>query len=168
MTILVPKDTDELKIMLDYAVSLNSPVAIRYPNGVCAKIEGNTHFRSDSLWEELKVGGDSVIFACGPRMIEIALKAAEKHPVTVVNARSVKPLDEKMLMKYSGKKIITLEDNSEIGGFGSMVASFYLSRKIKADVSVLGVKDKFVDHASVSSQLNINGLTVENVLELLK
>ncbi len=168
MTVLVPKNTEELSLMVDYAMSLNKPVAIRYPNGVCPTFETKTPFSEDTLWEEYNVcDAPYCIMACGPRALDIALSAARKIPATVVNARSVKPLDNKVLDKYADKMIITVEDNTEIGGFGSMVTNYYHQNNIKADVSIVGVKDKFVEHASVSSQLSKNGITKERIAEIL-
>ena len=167
MTILVPKDTDELSLMLDHALSLNTPVAIRYPNGICPNFETVMPFDREHLWEEVVISdSEYCIYACGPRMLDIALKASKKLSVTVVNARTVKPLDDKTLNKYSDKKIITLEDNSETGGFGSMVMNYYQSIDICANVKIVGVKDKFVEHASVKSQLAKNDMTVEYILNL--
>ena len=101
-------------------------------------------------------------------MLDIALKASDKAPVTVINARSVKPLDGRILDKYADKKIITLEDNSEKGGFGSMVMNYYQSVGKPASVRIVGVKDKFVEHASVNAQLKNNDITEEYVLSLIE
>ena len=165
---LVPKDTEELSLMVDYAMAIGKPVAIRYPNGVCPTFETKTHFSADNLWEEyIASDSDYCIMACGPRTIDIALKVAKDIPATVINARSVKPLDTAVLDKYADKMIITVEDNTEIGGFGSMITYYYQNKGVKADVSVIGVKDKFVEHASVSSQLNKNGITKERITAIL-
>ena len=168
MTVLVPKDTDELALMVEYAFSLARPVAIRYPNGVCPTFETVSQFSADCLWEEYHVtDAPYCIMACGPRMLDIALNVAKCVPATVINARSVKPLDTAILDKYANRHIITLEDNTEIGGFGSMVTDYYQRVGVNADVSVVGVKDKFVEHASVSSQLKMNGITKEKIAEII-
>jgi len=172
LTVLVPSRTAELKQMVDYARALGRPVAIRYPNGVINETKQVLNFSENSLWEDLsdKNNCDSeyCIMACGPRMLDIALKVAAKTAVHVVNARSVKPLDNIMLDKYAEKKIITLEDNTEIGGFGSLVTAYYQKKGLSPVIEVVGVKDAFVEHASVSSQLKKNSLTVEYVSGLIK
>ena len=71
--------------------------------------------------------------------------------------------DISVLTSISDKNIITLEENAEIGGFGSEVLRFYSQNGITSKVSVLGVKDAFVNHASVDKQLEQNGLTVSSV-----
>lgn len=163
LTVLAPKDLSELEKMLEVAVSMNSPVSIRYPNGNNYNFETKLDFSSDLGWERLKEGDKNVILAVGPRMISLALKACEGTNTAVYNARTVKPLDISVLTSISDKNIITLEENAEIGGFGSEVLRFYSQNCITSKVSVLGVKDAFVNHASVDKQLEQNGLTVSAV-----
>ncbi len=167
MTILVPKDTAELEEMFNYSLTLNSPVAIRYPNGVCPTFETKNKFDQCNLWEEIKSGKNTTILACGPRMLDIAIKASEGKNVSIYNARSVKPLDMAVLDKISNDKIITLEENSKIGGFGSLVLNYYAKNGIKPTITILGVEDKYIDQASTASQLLKNNLTIEKLQELL-
>ncbi len=167
MTILAPKDSRELELAVNYALKLSSPVAIRYPNG---KIENKgeiTPFES-GLWTTEKAGDGTVILASGARMLKIALEAAEETSAEVVNARTIKPLDETYLKKISSRKIITLEDNSLIGGFGSLVTEFYVKNGVSPKITSLGVADKFIDHASVDSQLEKNSLNKEAVKKLIE
>ncbi|MBP5177682.1 MAG: 1-deoxy-D-xylulose-5-phosphate synthase, partial [Clostridia bacterium] len=168
LTLLAPKDADELGVMVDHALKMGRPVAIRYPNGVCPAIETKRAFSDQDLWEESVVSdGDVVVLAVGPRMLSIALEAAKVRPITVVNARSIKPLDEKMLDKYADNKIITLEDNTRIGGFGSLVAEYYHDKGILISLTIMGVEDKFVEHATVASQLTKNGLTADELISTI-
>ena len=168
ITVLAPKDGKELELMFDYALKLNAPVAIRYPNGEMPTFETVTPFSGDDLWEEFAAESENCILACGPRMLSLADEVAKIKPCTVVNARCVKPLDKAFLDKIADKKIITLEENTRIGGFGSAVVSYYSEKGVKADVTVMGVGDAFVEHASVNSQLLRNGLTVDEILKALK
>lgn len=165
MTILCPKDGNELSDMLEYAYNLKKPVAIRYPNGQFEDLQSVSKITSDNLWEVLVEGENNCVLCSGARMVKLGLQIEN---AMIVNARSVKPLDEKLLMRIKDMNIITLEDNAKIGGFGSAVLEFYSSNNIAKNVTILGVDDKFVEHASVSSQLKKNGLTVENIRSLLK
>lgn len=167
ITILTPKDDVELEQMLDFALSLNSPVAIRYPNGTYNRFDRVLPIALDSLWEVQKQGEGVCVLACGARMLSVALDATSGTNAMVVNARSVKPLDEKLLNNVKNRKIITLEDNSKLGGFGSAVLEYYSSVNAMADVTVLGVTDKFCEHATVESQLKNNGLTKEEIAKYL-
>ncbi len=166
LTILAPKDVVEAEKMLAYAISLKTPVALRYPNGKSKTFESVSDNFNE--WEILKgdLTKNKVILAVGGRMIDLALNSADDDTV-VINARSVKPLDEKILLSLSNKRVLTLEENSKIGGFGSLVSLFMQDKKIKADLTILGIEDKFVAHASVGTQLENNGLSIQNLKRLL-
>ncbi|MBO5851902.1 MAG: hypothetical protein J6R29_06180 [Clostridia bacterium] len=149
-------------------VRLNSPVCIRYPNGVKINLESVIPL-SDISWEYVKKGGKNTILAVGPRMNELALKVYnEVEDVTVINSRTEKPLEASVLLEIKYSNIITLEENAKLGGFGSMVVNFYKDKGIDASVKVLAVEDEFIPHATVESQLKLNGFTVENIKKLLK
>ena len=167
MTIFAPKDSRELELAVNYALKLSSPVAIRYPNG---KIENKGEIKpfESGLWTTEKIGDGAVILASGARMLKIALEAAEETSAEVVNARTIKPLDEDYLKKISSRKIITLEDNSLIGGFGSLVTEFFVKNGVSPKITSLGIADKFIDHASVASQLEKNSLDKEAVKKLIE
>jgi len=166
LTILAPTTPNELKDMLDYAYSLSSPVAIRYPKGSC----GEREFLplKDGAWETLKTGDKVTVLAVGPRMLKLALEFANKHEgVGVINARTVKPLCENTLEQIKNTTVVTLEENSAIGGFGSLVRKYYLDKGEMVKTVCLGVEDRFITHGSVSNQLKDNGLTVENLEKVL-
>ncbi len=166
MTILAPTSTSELKDMLDYALALNSPVAIRYPKSTSLECAHKPMF--EGLWETVREGDKITLLAVGDRMLFLALKVAEKiGGARVVNARSVKPLCEKTLLDIKDTTVVTLEDNSVIGGFGSLVRAFYGDRNISVKTICMGVKDEFIRHGSVDKQLEYNGLTVEGIIERL-
>ena len=169
LTVIAPKDVKELKEALNVALNLNKPVAIRYPNGKEYKFEGNSSLESNLLWETLNKGKKISLLAVGPRMLDLALKVNQKfdNKLTVINARTIKPLDKNLLLSIKDDKIITLEENSEIGGFGAYVLKFYADNNINANVKVFGIKDEFIPHASVEKQLEFNGLTVENILNYI-
>ena len=167
MTVLMPKSVEELKTMLNYALSISTPVAIRYPNGSFEEIKTVTPFSAESLYEVLTPMSDTVVIAEGPRLLSIALEVAAERNITVVNARSAKPLDYPLLDKIADKKIITMEENAKIGGLGSLILSYYAEKGVKADVTVLGIGDAFVEHATISDQLAANGLTKQDLLSMI-
>ena len=124
LTVLAPKCVSEFKDMMLAVINFDYPVAIRYPNGVVNEIETVSKFTLNLNWETLKSGENTVIFATGSRMVDVALKVSETiKGVAVVNARVVKPLDEETIKSYLNYNIITLEDNVKIGGFGEGVLS---------------------------------------------
>lgn len=169
MNIFAPKSTEEFSETLRFAISLKKPCAIRYPNGKPCKIETITPL-SESLWEKLSEGKKVSILAVGPRMLKLANEVKEKLKIgpTVINARSVKPLDEEMLIDIKKDLIVTLEENSLIGGFNGLVKSFYYDRGLSPKILSFGVKDKFIEHGTVDEQLADNGLTAENIVDKIK
>ena len=164
LTVLAPTSKKELSEMLDYALSINGPVAIRYPNEKVYEYKDSERFIKPN-WTVVSEGESIAILAVGPRMLSLASSVAErfKGKVKVINARSIKPLDIDMLNKIQDLCIITLEENAKIGGFGSLVAQFYSDNDIDVKIKSFGIQDKFIKHASVKEQLEENGLDEETV-----
>ncbi len=161
MTILAPSCVNDLKAALKYAFSLGSPVAIRYPKESSAK-EREVAPYEETLWERIRTGEKYNILAVGPDMLALAEEFAKNHDgAGVISARTVKPLDEKMLAEISGLPIIAIEENSVIGGFGDAVrraVSGLFGGKPKNRIITLGVKDAFTRHGSADRQREENGL----------
>ena len=163
LSIFAPKDVTELKCVLDYALSLGKPVAIRYPNGKNEDFSISTPVTKSALWEVIRSGdGKKAALCVGPRAIRLAMSAFDRS-VTIVNARSVKPLDTALLDKYAAAQIITVEENVVIGGFGSSVLEYYSSKGIAANVKIFGANDEFVEHASVNAQMEKHGLSEKDL-----
>ncbi len=128
MTVLAPKDAKELEAMLEYALSLGSPCAIRYPRGTAKDLSswaGNYDIGSGC--EQIASGEDVEIWAIG-KMVEKAYEAkiileGKGYRTGLVNARFAKPLDKEILQASAkrAKNIVTIEDNIVPGGFGSNV-----------------------------------------------
>ena len=166
LTVLAPTTVQELNEMVDYALTCPLPVAIRYPNEKTLKERESKPF-TKPCWEEVVEGDGVTILAIGVRMLNLAIEVANafKGKVKVINARSVKPLDEEMLLSIKGKPIITLEENVQIGGFGALVTKFFADNGICNKLTVMGVKDEFIKQGSIAEQLEYNGLTVKNLSE---
>ncbi len=167
MTIIAPTSVEELKDALSFSLSLNSPCAIRYPKNSCQR-QGFLPFK-EGKWEELTQGDNITVLVVGPKMLELALKiSSQLDGVSVVNARIVKPLDTAILDKIKDTVIVTLEENSIIGGFGALVNEYYQEKNYKVNLIIAGVKDKFIRHGSVDRQLEDNELTVTHLIEKIK
>ncbi|MCM1437660.1 MAG: 1-deoxy-D-xylulose-5-phosphate synthase [Roseburia sp.] len=169
ITVLAPRSVSEFESMLAVALDMEGPVAVRYPTGVCESGESAKPFDSGLEWETLEEGDGTCIFAVGSRMLDVALKARERSGknAAVVNARCIKPLDERALLKYREHRIITLEENVISGGFGESVLAYYSQNGIWANVKIMGAVNGVVGHASVASQLEKSGLTVDNLTEII-
>lgn len=174
MKIMVPKDENELGHMLKTALELDCPVAIRYPrgSGVGIGIENPLEVMEVKA-EILKEGKDVLVLGIGPIVYE-ALEAAnelkKKISVCVVNSRFVKPLDEKRIIGLAKKikKVVTIEENTINGGFGSAVLELLEKENIKADVRRIGIPDKFIEHGSQEQLRKDVGLTKSNIIKVIK
>ncbi len=161
--IMVPKDGNELKDMLFTAVEWNkSPVAIRYPRGsIPDRVKNGFKLLDIGKWEILKQGDDLLILACGS-MVYPALQAAadlenEGIKVKVANSRFIKPLDQEMLASLLDQfdKIITVEENSLLGGFGSAVLEFAQENNFSSvTITRLGIPDRFIEHGARKTLLS--------------
>lgn len=169
MKILAPSNLSEFKDMLRYALLETSPVAIRYPATAEVSEEGYEVFESPKF-NLLSKGKDVNILAVGPRTLEIALEIEKEFSdkVGVINARTIKPLDEEVLLAIKDTTVVTLEENSLIGGFGSLVKGFYSNKGLCTSVLSYGVKDEFVAHGDVNKQFETNGLTASAVIKDLE
>lgn len=168
MTVLAPSSVYELEKTLEYALSLNSPVAIRYPKSGVYKREYEKEF-NPSRWNVIKnADGDAVILAVGPNCCDLALEfASSNQGISVVSCGVVKPLDKEVLNKLRGKKIITVEENSVCGGFGSAVSA-YFSEDGVTKVKIVAVKDEFIKHGTIKEQFKNAGIVLDNILEFVK
>ncbi|WP_019009670.1 1-deoxy-D-xylulose-5-phosphate synthase [Deinococcus aquatilis] len=166
----LPKDAYELRGMLKAAQETPGPFAIRYPRGNTERVpEGTWPDLKWGTWERVQAGSDVVILA-GGKALEYALKAAADLPgVGVVNARFVKPLDLEMLREVaaSARTLITVEDNTVLGGFGSAVLEALSDMGLTVPVRVLGIPDEFQDHATVESVHARSGIDAQAIRTVL-
>ncbi len=157
LILMAPKDENELGRLLRTALEYKGPAAIRYPRGAArgVPVDENPEPIAIGRWEELKRGTDMVILAVGasvaPSLEASQMLEAKGWKAGVVNARFIKPLDEKMLLALASSTplLLTVEENVLAGGFGSAVLE-YLSTEGGggARVERLGVPDRFVEHGS--------------------
>jgi 1-deoxy-D-xylulose-5-phosphate synthase len=177
MIIMAPKDENEFQHMLKTAVTCGRPVSVRYPRGagVGAAMDDTPSPLSIGKAELVCEGSDLAIVAIGATVYP-ALAAADKlrqegiH-VRVINARFVKPLDQRLLTETarSLKKIITIEENVLMGGFGSAVLELFEQLGIY-DVQVrrLGIPDEFVAHATQAEQRSLYGIDEAGIIRAVR
>jgi 1-deoxy-D-xylulose-5-phosphate synthase len=172
LTIMAPKDEDELRHMIFTGVKVNGPVAIRYPRGSGLGVSMDKPLQQLTIGEaeELKSGTGVVFLAVGsmvgPCIAASELLAAKGIQAGVVNARFIKPLDEQMLRKLSrdARIIITVEENILAGGFGSAVLEYINSQNFSGvKVLRLGFPDHFIEQGSCAQILEKYGLHAEGI-----
>ena len=168
MSVFAPKDVVELENIFEYCLKLNTPCAIRYPNGSNPEFESHTDI-NEGLWE-VDGCGDNVILAVGPRMLRLAYEVKERAQtgVCVINARCLKPLHKSIVDGFEEKNVIVLEENVLAGGFASSVAEYLIENKINCSLKCKAFPNEFVYHATVDEQLKIAKFTVEETLKLIK
>jgi 1-deoxy-D-xylulose-5-phosphate synthase len=175
MVVAAPKDEQELRNLLYTAIKSSLPFAVRYPRGAAYGVptEGFEELEIGS-WEELIEGEDVVILAVGYPVYQ-ALKAAEKLykegiKVGVVNARFVKPLDEELLTHLANRydTLLTVEDNTVVGGFGSGVLEFLARKGINRRVVNLGVPDRFIEHGNQNLLRKMVGIDAEGIERVVR
>ncbi|KKR78763.1 MAG: 1-deoxy-D-xylulose-5-phosphate synthase [Candidatus Nomurabacteria bacterium GW2011_GWA2_40_9] len=168
MTIMVPKDENELQHMLYTATFISGPSSLRFPRGAGIGILLDSEFRKLEIGkaEVLKEGNNLLILGVGPILYD-AVHAAEELNVsaTIINARFVKPIDNKLILNYSKnfKNIITLEEGTINGGFGSAVLELLQDNGIKANVKRIGIPDEFIEHGKQDIQKKITGIDKEGI-----
>ena len=173
MTIMAPKDENELRHMLKTAVDFDGPVSVRYPrgSGVGVSITEPMHSLPIGKAEVLREGKDVCLWAIGS-MVQSALQAADKLAeqgisAGVVNMRFAKPLDEELLLEHATQygKIVTLEEGVLQGGVGSAVLETLNAAKMlqKCQVLTLGIPDEFVLHGDKKLLFKDLGLNDETI-----
>lgn len=156
MTIMAPKDENELQHMLKTALDFDGPVSVRYPRG------SGVGVALDTQWQDLPIGkaevlrtGKDVCFWAIGSMVQTALDAAELLEAQgisagVVNMRFAKPLDVELLREHAQSygKIITLEEGVLAGGVGSAILEELNENKLleQCEVRYFGIPDEFVMH----------------------
>jgi 1-deoxy-D-xylulose-5-phosphate synthase len=156
MVVMAPKDENELRHMLATAVAYDGPIALRYPRGRGVGVDLDEDFSLLPIGkgEVLSQGDDLLILAVGSGVNEAVCAAAllaDNHRLqaTVVNARFVKPLDEDLILPLARSigRVITIEENTLPGGFGSAIIELLADHGVNhVQVRRLGINDIFVEH----------------------
>ncbi len=169
LTIMAPADAEEFGRMLEFALSLQQPVAIRYPRALVPFGQISWSKLEMGKPEILREGKEVAIFALGS-MVGASLEAAEilsvgKISSTVINARFVKPLDAAAFKSAakSCKLVFAAEDGISRGGFGSALAEI-----LDAPVIKIGLPDQFIPHGKRDLLLEKFGLDARGIAESVK
>jgi len=169
MTLMAPKDEDELADMMNTAIQLPGPSAIRYPRGAVAGVarKAEPQLLTVGKGEVLEDGSDIAILGLGP-MISMAKELAARlgrdgFSAAVINPRFIKPLDHELLEAYARRvaAFVTFEDHVKMGGFGSAVVEALEDMGSRVPVVRIGWPDRFIEHGKVDDLRAKHGLSVE-------
>ncbi len=176
MTVMAPKDENELRHMLYTATQHGAPIALRYPRGAGqgVALDGELRRLEIGRAEILREGPDGAILALGS-MVPPCLAAAERLAqeglsLTVINARFAKPLDEELITVLAAEKpfLVTAEEGTLAGGFGALVGALLHDRRIPVSILRIGVPDRIIPHGSPQLLHAKYGLDADGVAEKIR
>lgn len=179
MTVMAPKDENEMRRMLKTAVTVSGPAALRFPRGEGVGVE------LDETIDPLEVGKGEIVFGDGSaehvvvavgNMVWPSVEAAktlqaEDIDVTVFNARFIKPLDTDAIIHLAQQAhtMVIVEENVLAGGFGTGVLELLADRGIEMPrIKRIGIPDEFVDHGSQPTLRRAYGLDAEGVASAVR
>lgn len=171
LTIMSPKNFKELEDMLEFAVTLNKPVVIRYPRGGEGKekIEQEEKIELGKA-EILKQGNDITIVAIGKTVerAQVISKMLEDKNIDaeVINARFLKPLDKETIKASIQKtrRIVTIEDGTIINGLGTAVKELIVDEDLEnIEVKSYAYPDNFIQHGTVDELEKLYGQDAESI-----
>ena len=157
MTLLAPKNANELKAALEFAIDFDGPIAIRYPRGVAYdslnEFESKIEFgKGEMLFEESNIA----LLAIGS-MVSTAKNLREKlkskgFNVSVANARFFKPIDFELVDKLckNHSLIVTMEEGVINGSMGEKIKAYIKDKNYNTDVLNIALPDGYVEHGDVS------------------
>jgi 1-deoxy-D-xylulose-5-phosphate synthase len=177
MTVMSPKDENELQHMIETARVADSPIAVRYSRGKGHGVPMDRKRRNLPIGEAelVREGHDLALLAIGSTVVP-SLKAADELAkkgieVAVINARFVKPMDADLICRVSQGvgRVLTVEENVLEGGFGSAVLELLQTHGVRSvEVRRLGLPDAFVEHGSQAQLRRIYGIDAEGIIHAVE
>ncbi|MBQ8161271.1 MAG: 1-deoxy-D-xylulose-5-phosphate synthase [Clostridia bacterium] len=172
MTVLSPRDLEELRHMVRFSATFDGPLAIRFGRD-SVDLEGNYPYPGFQLgrWEKMTEGQDAALLAVGS-MVREAVDAAELLKkrgisVQVYNCSTVSPLDEKTL-KSLNMPVFTMEEHVLKGGFFSSICAFDALNHLALPMGCFGIPDSYVQHGGRSQLLKALGLLPEQMADVIE
>ena len=167
MVVMAPADENECRQMLYTALQCDGPAAVRYPKGqgpgvplaaeLCALPIGRAEIR--------RSGRHGIALLAFGSMVTAAQLIAERHDMTLVNMRFIKPLDESTILAIAERHqaIVTLEENVIAGGAGSAVAECLATARVCLPMLHCGIPDQFIEHGSRDDGIAAAGLDAQTL-----
>lgn len=162
--IVMPKDANEAKALLDYAFQQPTPVAIRYPKGNSI-VTGEPLQITTPSWELLQEEDGPIIVSYGPDVLKIQQALRDhKQPATIINARFIKPLDERMIawIQASNRPVIVYEQVMYPGSLGQT-----LQAKLPNFVHPMSYH-QIPEHGEIDQLLAQAGLSMDDLIHAVK
>ncbi|PCL20875.1 1-deoxy-D-xylulose-5-phosphate synthase [Snodgrassella alvi] len=166
LVIAVPSDERECRLLLSSCYQLNQPAAVRYPRGTGTGIEAGSDLSTVAIGKGVvRRKGSKIALVAFGSMVQPALTVANAIDATVADMRFVKPLDTELLVQLAAEHdyIVTLEENSKIGGAGSAVLEALVQHNLTKPVLTLGIPDIVTEHGDTARLLAQMGLSAEKI-----
>jgi len=171
MLVMAPSDENETFKLLNTGFQFDGPATVRYPRGKGpgASIDPGMNTVPVGKAVVRRKGGTVAMLAFGS-MVAPALAAAEKLDATVVDMRFVKPLDEELIgdMVTRHQLVVTLEENTLMGGAGSAVNEFLAQANYQIPILNLGLPDRFLSHGKAPQMLAEAGLDSTGIIDAVR
>lgn len=178
MIISAPMNESELRNLM-YTAQLDTtthPFVIRYPRGQGVQSDWRKPMEEIAIGtgRKLKDGNEIAVLSFGHpgNFAAEAIRDVNREGIQPAHydIRFVKPLDEPLLHEIFSifNKIITVEDGTVVGGFGSAILEFMNAHGYKADVTIMGIPDKFIEHGSPSQLYEEIGLDANHIAEKIR
>ena len=171
MLVMAPSNENETHKLLSTGYHFDGPSAIRYPRGKGPSQEIETGLNPVEIGKaKLRRRGSSIAILAFGSMVTPALKVAEKLNATILDMRFVKPLDEETIgdMAEQHQLLVTIEENSLMGGAGSAVNEFLNASNYQIPVLNLGLPDTFLEHGNTPQMLAAVGLDAGSISAAIK
>ncbi len=168
LTIFCPADENECRQMLYTAYRHDGPTAVRYPRGSGLGVQPLAEMTALPIGKgEIRRSGRRIALLAFGSLLGAALQAGEQLDATVANMRFVKPIDRELIARLAAEHelLVTLEENSVIGGAGAEVARAVHDAGLSTHVLQMGLPDRFVDHGDQGQLLAEVGLDAASILK---
>jgi len=176
MVIFAPRDAIALRnIMYTAQLGIDFPIAIRYPRGRGHILDWKKPFKKIEIGkgQQLKSGNEIAILSIGTiaKTVEDTISTYhKKEAISHYDMQFIKPLDEKLLHNIfkNHKAIITIEEGTIIGGFGSSILAFANTHNYNPKIVTLGIEDEFIEHGTVNQLLQLQKLDSHSIIKVIE
>ncbi|SNX61069.1 1-deoxy-D-xylulose-5-phosphate synthase [Nitrosomonas ureae] len=171
MTVMAPADENECRQMLYTAFKLDTPTAVRYPRGTGPGIQVQKEMQALPIGRgEIRRQGKKIALLAFGSMLAPCLAAGDELNATVVNMRFIKPLDDDLLASLTADHnlLVTVEENTVMGGAGSAVIESLNSQRIQVGVLQLGLPDIFIEQGEHAQMLANCGLDSSGIIKSVR
>jgi len=166
MIVMAPADEAECRAMLTTGLRFDGPAAVRYPRGTGPGVAIPAALDTLPIGKaELRRRGKGIALLAFGALVPVAEKIGAELGLTVVNMRFIKPLDRNLMLELAAthEGFVTLEDNVVMGGAGSAVLELLAAEGVLKPTLLMGLPDRFQDHASRDEVLAEAGLDAASV-----